>query len=257
MREERLHGGNMTEVVRIGGAVHRSAGLWTPTIQRLLTHLRASGLDGVPEPRGFDEKGREVLEFIDGSVPQYPMPSWVWSDEVLADAAALLRRIHDASSGFDRSDAIWQLREHQPDEVICHNDFAPYNLVFDAGRLVGVIDFDTASPGPRVWDLAYLAYRLVPLAPPDDIRDPSLSSEEIARRLDLVLEAYRGNDPAAVGDLSATLVRSVAVERLLELAVFTDERAAAGGPPELTRHAEMYRRHAAQLAAEPQGDEST
>jgi Ser/Thr protein kinase RdoA (MazF antagonist) len=185
------------------------------------------------------------------------MPSWVWSDEVLADAAALLRRIHDASSGFDRSDAIWQLREHQPDEVICHNDFAPYNLVFDAGRLVGVIDFDTASPGPRVWDLAYLAYRLVPLAPPDDIRDPSLSSEEIARRLDLVLEAYRGNDPAAVGDLSATLVRSVAVERLLELAVFTDERAAAGGPPELTRHAEMYRRHAAQLAAEPQGDEST
>lgn len=26
--------------------------------------------------------------------------------------------------------------------------------------LVGVIDFDTAMRGPRVWDLSYLAYRL-------------------------------------------------------------------------------------------------
>ena len=50
--------------------------------------------------------------------------------------------------------------------MICHNDYAPYNLVFRDGRLVGVIDFETAAPGPRAWDLAYLAYRLVPLAAP-------------------------------------------------------------------------------------------
>ncbi len=35
-------------------------------------------------------------------------------------------------------------------------------MVFHQGNLRGLIDFDTASPGPRVWDLAYLAYQLVP-----------------------------------------------------------------------------------------------
>ena len=51
-------------------------------------------------------------------------------------------------------------------EVICHNDFAPYNLMFEDGRLTGVIDLDLASPGPRVWDMAYTAYRFVPLTDP-------------------------------------------------------------------------------------------
>ena len=48
--------------------------------------------------------------------------------------------------------------------MICHNDFATYNLIARDGRLVGAIDFDFASPGPRLWDLAYLAYRIVPFA---------------------------------------------------------------------------------------------
>ena len=52
--------------------------------------------------------------------------------------------------------------------MICHNDFAPYNLAFRDGLPVGAIDFEAASPGPRAWDLAYLAYRLVPLAPPSN-----------------------------------------------------------------------------------------
>lgn len=48
-------------------------------------------------------------------------------------------------------------------EVICHNDVAHYNTVFVAGRPVAFIDRDPAAPGPRVWDLVYAAYRLVPL----------------------------------------------------------------------------------------------
>jgi aminoglycoside phosphotransferase (APT) family kinase protein len=31
------------------------------------------------------------------------------------------------------------------------------------GRPVALIDFDVAHPGPRAWDLAYAAYRFVPL----------------------------------------------------------------------------------------------
>ena len=58
-------------------------------------------------------------------------------------------------TGLDIHRSIaWQTPAHKPPEVICHNDFAPDNMVFDGRRrLVGVIDGDTASPGPRVWDL--------------------------------------------------------------------------------------------------------
>ena len=48
--------------------------------------------------------------------------------------------------------------------MICHNDFAPYNLVFTNWRPRAIIDFDMAGPGPRVWDVSYAAYCFVPLS---------------------------------------------------------------------------------------------
>ena len=66
-----------------GQAVHRSAGPWTPTVHRLLEHLHLRGITWLPRPLGLDEQGREVLSYLPGTVPNYPMPSWVWSEEVL------------------------------------------------------------------------------------------------------------------------------------------------------------------------------
>ena len=126
-----LTGGNMNAVVRRGDTVHRTAGPWTPTIHRLLDHLADAGIDCLPRPLGLDEQGREMLTYLPGIVPTYPLPSWVWTDRVLAETGALLARIHQASTTFDRSDAVWQLPAHEPDEVICLNDMAPYNMVFD------------------------------------------------------------------------------------------------------------------------------
>jgi len=163
--ETRLPGGGMGGAVRAGGTVRRAAGPWTPTVQHLLAHLRAAGVAGVPAPLGVDDRGRDVTEHVPGDVPRYPLPAWVWRDEVLADAAALLRRVHDASASFDRSGAVWRLPPREPAEVVCHSDTSPDNMVFRDGRLVALIDWDTAAPGPRTWDLAYLAYRLVPLGP--------------------------------------------------------------------------------------------
>jgi aminoglycoside phosphotransferase (APT) family kinase protein len=179
----------MPDPVRlIGGTVVRPARPWTASVHALLAHLRKQGLHHeVPEP--LDEHS---VRFLPGEVPAYPMPGWVWNPRQLDDAARLLRRIHDATAGFDHASRMWQLPAHDPVEVVCHNDFAPYNLVYDPAdqdhRLTGAIDFDAASPGPRAWDVAYLAYRLVPLADPEN---PDLPTPGNARgRLGRLVAAY-------------------------------------------------------------------
>ena len=235
--EEGLAGGNMNAPVRRGERVHRAAGPWTPTIHALLRHVRAGGLAWAPEPFGFDEQGREVIAFVEGDVYNDELPGWIWTDEVLAAAARMLRAFHDAAADFRGQPGrppIWQLPTHEPAETICHNDFAPYNWVFRDRRLVSVIDWDTASPGSRIGDLAYLAYRLVPLADPTNPEALLSTDGERRRRLKLACEAYGGDiDPNGLLD---------AVDRRLdELADFTLERAKAGGPAELFGHVELYR----------------
>lgn len=234
-----LAGGNMSDVVRRGNAVHRTAGAWTPTVHRLLDHLHGHGVSWLPRPLGLDDRGREVLTYLPGTVPSYPMPSWVWSEEVLVDAGRHLAQVHRASAGFDATGAVWQLPAHAPGEVICLNDVAPYNMVFDdSHQLAGFIDLDTASPGPRIWDLAYLAYRLVPLSPADDTGAgfPSLAARR--HRLELLCAAYAG-----AGDrvpIEPRSVLSTLTGRLDELAAFTAARAVAGAS-HVVAHVQGYR----------------
>lgn len=232
MEEETLTGGNST-VVRVGETVRRTAGPWTPTIRRLLDTLRAAGLTEVPEPLGLDEAGRESLAFLPGVVPGYPMPAWVWDEALLREAGELLRRIHDASVSVLDQPGVWQLPAHRPVEVVCHNDVAPYNMVFSEHHLIGLIDFDTASPGPRLWDLAYLAYRLVPFSsepgqglPPED--------QQLERLASLITAYGWPFDPVDVLAMAAT--------RLDDLAEYTDRRAAATSRSDLLEHAALYRR---------------
>ena len=166
--QENFQGG-VNAVVRTGNKVRRPSGPWTPAVHALLHHLRANGFDAAPQAHGLDEQGREVLDFAPGEVPGYPMPAYVWTDETLTEVARLLRAFHDATSGFtEPASTTWYLPPREPREVICHGDIAPYNSVFRDGRPVAFIDFDTAHPGPRVWDVAYAAYRFVPLAGPDN-----------------------------------------------------------------------------------------
>jgi len=148
----------VNSVVRVGDTVRRIPGNCTPTIHRLLAHVRERGVTWVPAPLGYDDRGREILTFIPGDVP-HEMPEWVWSEVVLTDAARSLRQWHDATIGFDAAGSTWGLDARDLPEVICHSDFAPYNCVFRDGRLVGLIDFDFCTPGPRLWDIAYTAYR--------------------------------------------------------------------------------------------------
>ena len=214
------------DVARDGDSVLRPAGPWTPSVHALLAHLRARGVDWVPEPRGVDARGRAAVSWVDGDVPAYPMPDWVWAPAVLERAGRMLRELHDATEGFERAGRSWALPAREPAEVICHNDFAPYNLAFRDGLPVGAIDFEATAPGPRAWDLAYLAYRLVPLAAPSN---PDLPAQpDPSARLAALCAAYGGIEPAAV--------LALAPERLRALA--------ETAPP---AHAELYRADAEHL----------
>lgn len=229
--------GNMGEVVRVGDTVLREAGDWTPAVHRLLSQLGEAGVAGVPKPLGRTEDGREILTFVSGTVPAYPLPEWVWAESALQSAARLLRRVHDASAGLDRS-GPWRSPSIEPTEVICHNDFAPHNLVFDGGRVTGAIDWDFAAPGPRLWDVAYLAHRVVPITTAS--WGDGFSVDERRARLDRLLTAYGTHaDPLEVLGVLRT--------RLLALASFTADAARRLAKPQLLADAELYRRDAAEL----------
>ena len=168
---EYLRGGRVNQIVRSGEVVHRPAGFWSPSVHLLLNHVRNAGFCAVPEPFGFDADGNEVLSFVAGEVSNYPYSEAAISEEALVTAAQLLRDYHVASASFldiAPADLVWMLPSQEPAEVICHGDFAPYNVVLDGCRAVAIIDFDTAHPGPRVWDVAYALYRWSPFHSPDN-----------------------------------------------------------------------------------------
>ncbi|MBE9915140.1 phosphotransferase [Paenibacillus donghaensis] len=200
-KEEVLHGGNVSEVVRIGDTVRRSDKN-NPYVNDLLIFLEKNGFDKTPRFLGMDQQGREILTFIPGEVPgnDYPdLDPYMWSDASLIEIAKLLRQFHDATRGF-ASKALPQNAYPDPtiNEVVCHNDAAPYNIVFRDRRPVALIDFDMASPGPRIWDIAYTLYTTVPLASFEPaLIDSStipystdLHAENRRRRIALFLENY-------------------------------------------------------------------
>ena len=237
--EKPLEGGHMTEVARLGDQVLREAGPWTPTIQRLLAHLSEQGLEWVPEPQGWTKDGREALTYLKGKVPTYPLPEWVYDDAALKRAAKWLRQLHDATVGYTDPDPHWRSAPRKPAEVICHNDFAPYNMVFRDHELVGVIDWDFAAPGPRLWDLGYLCYRMVPLMRPSNPDAPDLPID-LSARLELALRAYGS-------DATVPQLLEVIVERLEDLASFTHSHGLARKNDKLLLDAENYSKDAAFL----------
>lgn len=158
--------GTSSTLARVDDTVRRSTGPWTPAVHALLRHLEQVGFDGAPRVLGFDAKGREVLTYVPGYVPRAAGPE-VATDRALREVGRLLRRYHEATSGFSLPPGVeWRGggADSGPGSVICHNDLAPRNTVFRGGIPVAFVDFDLASPAPPAWDVAHLAWQFVPLA---------------------------------------------------------------------------------------------
>ena len=135
-REDPAERGTLDDPV-LGPVVHRPTGPWTPAVHDLLAFVAAAGLDGVPTVHGFDADGREVLSFLDGEAldPGVREPT----DEMIADAAAWLRRFHDVVRGWTPGPRAWRqtAADLAPGEIVCHNDPGTYNWVIRDGRFAG------------------------------------------------------------------------------------------------------------------------
>lgn len=148
-------------VVRVGDTVRRpSSGA---AVHALLDHLEQVSFPYSPRLLGVDEHGREVLTYLPGSSGRH---GWahVVSDGGLRAFAQLLRAYHDAVADFAPAVHAWALEARPPlaGEIVCHGDFGPWNVVWDAGRPVGLLDFDFAGPAPALTDVAHALEYSVP-----------------------------------------------------------------------------------------------
>ena len=226
--EERLPGGKLSVVTRVGDTVRRPGKPWSRDVQQLLSHVRDHGFRLIPEPRGFDEHGREVLSYIEGdtSGTVTPWPGSLWSDGLLVEVGRTVAEFHRAVADFvPDEDARWSYRPRslRPGEIICHHDFAHYNAVFKGDRLLGMIDWDSAGPGTVQEEIAFLAWQWVPLGPPE-LRakigcDPRL--DEVTR-LRLLLDSYGYDHRVGLID---TVIQRVEISR-----AGIEDNAAAGDP---------------------------
>ncbi|WBB67264.1 phosphotransferase [Micromonospora sp. WMMD812] len=181
--EQRLRGGFIAEVVRIGDTVRRTPPANADFVAALLGHLARVGADLAPRHLGTDEQGRQVLSHVAGEVPwrDEEDPAYA-ADPALIRLAGLIRRLHDACAGTPLAGDA---------ETVCHRDLSPKNTVyrdFPEGPLpVAFLDWDLASPGRRIEDVAFACWHWASLGPG---ADPG----ELARRARLIRDWYSGDD---------------------------------------------------------------
>ena len=185
--------------------VTRPAGEHTATVHAYLRHLRAQGLECVPE------------------IGQH-------TDQGLASAARLLRRIHDAGSGWTPpADAVWGAAALTGESnVYCHGDPGPWNFIWHDNEAVALIDWDYLHPAPRLDDVAYALRWFAPLRSDEHALEWHHFPEvpDRAARVRTFIEAY--------GDLPAFDVVDAVTERIRAVVALMCDLAERGVEPQRT-----------------------
>jgi hypothetical protein len=189
---ETLDGGREEKIKKIGDKVIRPANVWSLDVHRFLEFLITKGFNLVPKPYGLTENNEEILSYVPGTAANFPLPKIFMKDEMLICAPKLLKRYHDIGKDYIRElrgDEKWMLPEVKPLEVMCHGDFAPYNVTLIDEKPMGIIDFDTLHPGPALWDIAYAVYRFVPFTSPEN-PDHYDDLDEQIRKTKIFIDSY-------------------------------------------------------------------
>lgn len=244
---DRLAGGFDQGASLVDGTVRRTPGEWTSSVHALLTHLESVGFEGAPRALGFDDDGRETVSFLAGETVgnARPWPAWTHSDEALVAVADWLRRYHAAVADFvPPASSYWREGdEWRPGLIIGHNDAAPYNAVWNAGGLVGFVDWDMAGPISPELDVAWVAFSWTPLHAAHVVAAEGFTGlASRPRRLSLFLREY---DWAGT---TQDVLELIATRLNHQLAVMHDN--ATAGDATYQRMLDADRHHDLQVALE-------
>ncbi len=218
-----LTGGREGVIYKENNTVIRPLNDWSATVHLLLQHLTANGF--TESPRFIKIEGNnEVLSFLEGTTYNYPLVAAIATQQALISSAKLLRKLHDTSADFlsanNETTHQWMLPSQEPQEVICHGDFTPYNVTLKKDEVIGVFDFDTAHPAPRIWDIAFSVYCWAPFKTNPDDALGSLSEQ--IQRAKLFCDGY-----GASQQMRKYLVE-VMVTRLQNLVDYMNQQASEG-----------------------------
>ncbi len=190
--EEVLRGGEVNpSVVRVGDTVRRTPGPATAAVHDLLRHLETKGFDGAPRALGFDDRGREMLSFIEGTVSlDDAWPEVLHHDDGLVAVVQLVERFHDAVADYAPPGL-------EAGQIMCHGDPGPWNIVWSDDTPIALIDWDFAIHAVPLYDVSYVAFEMVPLRDDERCREVGFAAiPDRARRLRLVCDTYgRGATP--------------------------------------------------------------
>lgn len=192
--EVTLTGGGRTAVTRRGEVVLRPAAPWSPSTVALLRHLEQVGFAGSPRPvgSGFAADGREAVTYIPGAF----VHPHAWTDDGVAAVGDLLRRLHEAVTGFAAPPgAVWQpwfgRALGQGPRVVGHCDTGPWNVVAREGAPVALIDWEVAGPVDPLVELAQAAWLNAQLMGDAVAEAVGLgTADDRARQLRLLVDAY-------------------------------------------------------------------
>lgn len=174
-------GATVDGIVRVGDTVRKLPHHGSKLVRDVLLHLERAGFDAAPRWLGIDERGRDVLSWIEGETftvrgrmhPYIGDPPGriTFSDEQFAAVMRLLRRYHDTFGN----------------DLVCHGDFGPWNIVWRNGMPFAVIDFDNVYAGDAAEDVAYALRMFVGYG------FAAGEPVELVRRTGAALTAYGGS----------------------------------------------------------------
>lgn len=190
-----LLGGRLTPgIVRVGNTVRRPPKGNAAFVHALLLFLEDQDFPFAPRFLGMDERGRDILSYLEGET--WSDSGSGLSDDLLVQAARAIRRYHDATASSPLA---------QGSEIVAHHELGPHNTIFHEGHLVGFIDWDDAAPGTRRRDFANAVYNFVDVG-----HWANQEASEQARRIRLMCSAYEWNDPIAlINDFEADLQQAL------------------------------------------------
>jgi aminoglycoside phosphotransferase (APT) family kinase protein len=97
--------------------------------------------------------------------------------DLMKQSLSVLREFHDIFSKSELSG---------DEETLLHSDFSPWNLIVKDNKLVGVLDFDDARPGKRIYDVANVCWTFLDIGSSDS----NFTEEEVYKYLPILIDAY-------------------------------------------------------------------